>query len=88
MLRGMMHRYVKKPVEIDAIQWTGENTKEILAFCVECFSYQKNDINILVINTLEGSMKATPMDYIIKGIKGEFYACKPDVFIMSYEQVH
>jgi hypothetical protein len=88
MLRGMMHRYVKKPVEIDAIQWTGENTQEILAFCDECFSYQKHDVNILVINTLEGSMKATPMDYIIKGIKGEFYACKPHVFIMSYEQVH
>ena len=80
-------QYVKKPVVISAVQWTGENTKEILAFCDECFSYQKNDVNVLVINTLEGTMKASPNDYIIQGIKGEFYACKPDVFILTYDKV-
>lgn len=83
----MILKYVKKPVEIEALQWTGNNTKEILAFCDECFSYQKNDVNVLVINTLEGTMKASINDFIIKGIKGEFYACKPDVFIMTYDIV-
>ena len=82
-----MPKYVKKPVEIEAIQWTGENTNEILAFCDDCFSYEKNNVRILVINTLEGTMKASPMDFVIKGLKGEFYACKPDVFVMTYDEV-
>lgn len=82
-----MLKYVKKPVVIEAVQWTGENTNEILAFCDDCFSYEKNDVRILVINTLEGTMKASPMDFIIKGVKGEFYACKPDVFAMTYDEV-
>jgi len=83
----MLKTYVKKPVEIEAIQWTGENTKEILAFCHDCFSYQKNDVNVLVINTLEGTMKGSIGDFIIKGVKGEFYACKPDVFMLTYDEV-
>jgi hypothetical protein len=82
-----MPKYVKKPVVIDAVQWTVENTNEILAFCDDCFSYEKNDVRILMINTLEGTMKASPMDFIIKGVKGEFYACKPDVFVMTYDEV-
>jgi len=83
----MLKKYVKKPVEIEAIQWTGENTKEILAFCHDCFSYQKNNVNVLVINTLEGTMKGSIGDFIIKGVKGEFYACKPDVFMLTYDEV-
>jgi hypothetical protein len=83
----MMRKYVKKPVVVEALQWTGENTKEIVAFCTECFSYQKNDVNILVINTLEGTMKASIGDYVIKGIQGEFYACKPDIFLLTYDDV-
>lgn len=83
----MMRRYVKKPVEIDAVQWDGKNTAEILAFCKDCFSYRKEDLPVLVINTLEGSMTASIGDYIIKGVKNEFYACKPDVFLMSYDEV-
>jgi len=82
-----MRKYVKKPVVVEALQWTGENTKEIVAFCTECFSYQKNDVNILVINTLEGTMKASIGDYVIKGIQGEFYACKPDIFLLTYDDV-
>jgi hypothetical protein len=82
-----MPKYVKKPVVIDAVQWTIENTNDILAFCSDCFSYEKNDVRILMINTLEGTMKASPMDFIIKGVKGEFYACKPDVFVMTYDEV-
>jgi hypothetical protein len=82
-----MPRFVKKPIEIEAIQWTGENTKEILAFCFECFSYEKDDFAVLVINTLEGSMQASIGDYVIRGIKGEFYACKPDIFLLTYSEV-
>jgi hypothetical protein len=83
----MMPKYRKKPVEIEAIQWDGENTTEILAFCSDCFSYKKNDFAVLVINTLEGTMKASIGDYVIKGVKGEFYACKPDIFLLTYDQV-
>jgi hypothetical protein len=82
-----MPRFVKKPIEIEAIQWTGENTKEILAFCSECFSYEKDDFAVLVINTLEGTMQASIGDYVIRGIKGEFYACKPDIFLLTYSEV-
>ncbi len=82
-----MPKYRKKPVEIEAIQWDGENTTEILAFCSDCFSYKKNDFAVLVINTLEGTMKASIGDYVIKGVKGEFYACKPDIFLLTYDQV-
>lgn len=84
----MTRRYVKKPVEVDAIKWDGENTTEILAFCHDCFSYKKDEVAVLVINTLEGSMKATIGDYVIKGIIGEFYACKPEVFVKTYDEVH
>lgn len=82
-----MPKYVKKPVEVEAIQWNGENTTEILAFCHDCFSYKKNDFAVLVINTLEGTMKASIGDYVIRGIKGEFYACKPDIFLLTYDAV-
>lgn len=83
----MMRKFRKKPVEIETVQWTGENTTEILAFCRDCFSYQKDSKPILVINTLEGNMTASVGDYVIQGIKGEFYACKPDIFEMTYEEV-
>jgi hypothetical protein len=82
-----MPKYRKKPVEIEAIQWDGENTTEILAFCSDCYSYLRNDLPVLAINTLEGNMTASIGDYVIKGIKGEFYACKPDVFLLTYDQV-
>lgn len=83
----MTRKYRKKPVEIEALQWTGQNTTDILAFCHDCFSYQKDNVNVLVINTLEGTMKATIGDYVIKGVKGEFYACKADIFYMTYDEV-
>ena len=82
-----MPKYRKKPVEIEAIQWDGENTTEILSFCSDCYSYLRNDLPVLAINTLEGNMTASIGDYVIKGIKGEFYACKPDVFLLTYDQV-
>lgn len=84
-----MHKYTKKPVEIEAIQWTGDNRDEIWEFCP--LSYFNTDLETgalsLMIQTLEGSMQASIGDYIIKGIKGEFYPCKPDIFEMTYDKV-
>ena len=78
-----MAKYRKKPVVIEAIQWNGENTMEILKW-VGNKAYFHDSI---YIKTLEGDHKATIGDYIIKGIKGEFYPCKPDIFEMTYEKV-
>ena len=82
-----MPKYTKKPVEIEAVQWTGENLLEVLNFCSSCFSYEKNGQKVLTISTLEGNMNASHGDFIIKGVKGEFYACKPDIFEMTYDKV-
>lgn len=82
----------KKPVEIECVQWTGANVNEIMSFCgsVAHDIYQINLANMpveysLIIKTLEGNMRAEPGDYIIKGVHGEFYPCKPDVFKETYE---
>lgn len=84
-----MRRYTKKPVEIEALQWDGKNKTEILKFCTDGYvTYTaKQDVPELKIQTLEGLMTATVGDYIIKGIKGEFYPCKPDIFEMTYDEV-
>lgn len=89
-------KYRKKPVVIEALQWT-DNTKEIIQFCGENCSYNVDDsayqvgkgtpIERLIIHTLEGDMVASREDYIIKGVNGEFYHCKPDIFQKTYEPV-
>ncbi len=77
-----MAKYRKKPVIIEAIQWTGNISPDIQNFLgTEIVLEGKN----LVINTLEGVMHARPGDYIIRGVKEEFYPCKPDVFKITYE---
>jgi len=83
LLRGNM-KYRKKPVVIDAIQWTGENAVEIDMFL---FDYDDRYWNgdKLIIRTLEGEMTANIGDWIIKGVKNEFYPCKPDIFNQTYE---
>jgi hypothetical protein len=77
--------YRKKPVVITALQWTGENMNEMLDYCERCFF--KADSKDLTIVTLEGDMTASLGDYIIKGVQGEFYPCKPDIFQLTYENV-
>jgi hypothetical protein len=79
--------YRKKPVVIQAVQWTGENNTEILHFCSTCYITSSGKSKDLVVSTLEGDMSASVGDYIIKGVKGEFYACKSDIFDMTYETV-
>jgi len=79
--------YRKKPVVIQAVQWTGENNIEILNFCSRCYITSSGKTKDLVISTLEGDMSALTGDYIIKGVMGEFYSCRKDIFDMTYETV-
>lgn len=88
----MSERYRKKPVVIDAVQWNGKNLNAVLAFCAGDATYElmARGNAELVISTLEdgeGTAKhvASCGDYIIKGVKGEFYPCKPDIFAATYE---
>lgn len=86
-----MAQYRKKPVVIEAIQWNGKNFDEIEKFAPKKTNWELNtlkNINILEISTPEGILEASIGDYIIKGVKGEFYPCKPDIFEMTYELVN
>ena len=83
-------KYKKKPVVIEAIKWNGtpESTNEIKEAFMGFRSIAYNPVsNKLIIETLEGTMAANPDDWIIKGIKGEIYPCKPDIFNAIYEAV-
>ncbi|TFG46377.1 MAG: hypothetical protein E4H40_07410 [Candidatus Brocadiia bacterium] len=80
-----MARYRKKPVVIEAVQWTGENFDEIKKFCPN-LAYH-GTVGGLIIETLEGGMRARVDDFIIQGVKGEFYPCKLDIFEATYEVV-
>jgi hypothetical protein len=78
--------YRKKSVVIEAVQWTGENYNLIRDFVGDMRPIHQTG-NKLAINTLEGLMEASLGDYIIMGVKGEFYPCKPDIFAATYEPV-
>jgi len=84
-------KYRKKPVVIEAIQWNGENKDEIQNFCGDVVKFKMYDRVSgpphLVVKTLEGHMDASIGDYIIRGVQGEFYPCKPDIFELTYEAV-
>ena len=91
-------KYRKKPVVINAIQYTNLNADEIRDFVgIDLKQELESETAYiagkapprfsLTIPTLEGDMKAMPMDFIIKGIKGEFYPCKPDIFEATYDAI-
>ena len=84
-----MQKFVKKPVVIEAIQYNGENIEAIEDFVGKKLStVMASDVYVkLIIPTLEGNMKASKGDYVIKGVKGEFYPCKPDIFKEIYSLV-
>lgn len=85
----MEKNYKKKPVIVQAVQWNGQNQDEILSFinfAHECAFF--DEFGDLYIHTLEGKMRAKVGDYIIRGIKGEFYPCKPNIFELTYEEVN
>lgn len=77
-------KYRTKPVVIEAVRWMGNNIQEIYDFTGHGAIY--NPESGLSIMTLEGTMKADVGDYIIKGLKGEFYPCKPHIFHLKYEK--
>ena len=80
----MARVYRKKPVTVEAVQWTGENLAEMCEF-IDSEVFEIIPRVGLVIHTLEGDHHASPGDYIIKGVNGEFYPCKPDIFAKTYE---
>ena len=83
-------RYRKKPVEVEAFRWTGgQDQTEDPAWIVEAIRAGVVSVRYpyLYIDTLEGTHTANPGDYIIRGVKGELYPCKPDIFEMTYEEV-
>lgn len=79
-------RFRKKPVVIEAVQWNCdiESEAEIMKMGLTCEGMSTLS-NHLIIPTLEGNHVASIGDWIIKGVKGEFYPCKPDIFAMTYE---
>lgn len=77
-------KYRKKPVVIEAVQWRGSNIGEIGDF-LQWSNFNHDDVRGLDIHTLEGNLHATEGDWIIKGVSGEFYPCKPDIFEATYE---
>lgn len=81
----VVRTYRKKPVEIDAIRWDGTNWEEIIKFIPPPHIVKKEEE--LYIGTPEGDMHCSKGDFIIKGIKGEFYPCKPDIFAATYTLV-
>lgn len=87
----MIQKYRKKPVMIEAIQYLGlENMVEVQKFVGDNLTIYADEINsvfTLIIHTLEGNMEVSLNDYIIKGVNGEFYPCKPDIFEKTYEKI-
>jgi len=81
-----MSKYIKRPVVIEALEWTGENVDEIYDF-MSWRNVSHDDRYGLKIHTLEGEHHASIGDMIIKGVAGEFYPCKPDIFLLTYEKV-
>lgn len=92
----MINKYIKKPIEVEALQIHG-NVSEIKEFIGENGDAYIDDAaweagadrprTVVTIYTLEGIMRATDGDYIIKGVKGEFYPCRKDIFEETYELV-
>lgn len=90
-------KFRKKPVEIEAIQWNGagiDPMKPRPQWLIDALYKNPPDPGFMMrmgdeihIGTLEGVMIAKPGDWIIRGIKGELYPCKPDIFAASYDPV-
>lgn len=77
--------YRNKPVIREAIQFDGTNYRECEMFIGK--ENYDNTLNYPNIKTLEGTMRVSSGDYIIKGVNGEFYPCKPDIFKKTYDRV-
>lgn len=84
-----MAKFRKRPVVVDAVQWHGANLAEINDFLNHNQHQIVTDANArpvaIVIPTLEGMMRCDLNDWIIKGVAGEYYPCKPEIFTKTYE---
>lgn len=92
----MVKQYRKRPVVIEAVEWTGNNLREVIDFIglhPSAIKWTWSEYEEVVrkdglkIFTLEGTHMATIGDFIIKGVHGEAYPCKPDIFALTYEEV-
>lgn len=81
----MVKKYVKKPLEVEALQWTG-NEEEMAEFLGVMFVLVDLDQK-LIVDTLEGTMKGNLGDYIIRGVRGEYYPCAQSIFEETYDEV-
>ena len=81
----MVKKYIKRPVEIKALEWTGKNQDEIHKFCKSC--YCNAALGILRVNSPDGILEAVQGDFITEDINGSFYLYKPDVFKVLYTEV-
>jgi hypothetical protein len=86
----MSKKYIKKPIVIEAVQWKGsqESWDEIMSMGLTDWNPGEMGSKSFYINTLEGKMKVSNGDYIIKGVAEEFYPCKPDIFEKTYELIN
>lgn len=85
-----MAKYRRIPVVVDAIQWTGDNDKEVKDFIKGTLFYFADTHRVVVIKTTEGNMQARVGDYIIRDTSdenSEYIPCRPDVFEKYYEKV-
>lgn len=80
-------KFRKKPVVIEAVQWLGNKESWDKIQRIGCIDIIPGEIggNFFFIKTLEGNMKAEQNDWIIRGVNGEYYPCKPDIFEKTYE---
>lgn len=77
----------KKPVTVQAVRLTDDNAADIVKM-IDGPVILDNGGPGLLIDTLEGLMHATPGDYLIRGVAGEFYPCKPDIFRRTYDRTY
>jgi hypothetical protein len=87
----MIERYTKKPVSIEATQWDGTiaDGRRIIDWIDDhghVVRWTNHTPQLLRIETLEGNMDARPGDWIIRGVAGEFYPCKPEIFAQTYDK--
>ena len=82
-------KFRKKPVVIDAVQWTGSNEAEVSDFMGSSPTFKSDPTGGYTVGivTLEGTVTASMGDWIIRGVKGENYPCKPDIFAATYDEV-
>lgn len=83
-----MPMFRKKPVEVEAQQFMDGSMLDLLRWIAKHNGVAMGKTSgVIHISTLEGIMEASPGDWIIRGVKGEFYPCKPDIFEATYEKV-